>query len=118
MKDPREMVKAELDLWTARAEGLPASFHEMYGQSYCRVDTLDGTTAMVYEPSTSWAIAGQIMARQRYTVYPVDATGAEWVAEAQQNAAFHEVVRGRWGPEAICRLRVMEAKAAGLLPVE
>lgn len=109
-----ELDGALLDYWTARAEGFDAEVVQLYGWRYCRIDAY-GVGWRVYEPSGSALLAGDIMRRRLFTVYPLkeaDNHGIKrdtWLAEAQQNPIFHGLHRGESPWVAVCRLRVAEA---------
>jgi hypothetical protein len=111
---------ADLDYWTARAEGHTAELISMHGLSCCRIDVY-GVGYQVYQPTENWLLAGEIARRRHYTQYPRrDRTrggGAQWVwlVETQQNPNFHAQFVDPEPRIAICRLRVAEALAAHLL---
>ncbi len=111
-----ELNGAELDYWTALAEGHRAELRGMYGQKYCRIDVAyDGFH--VYAPTGNSAIAAEIAFKQAYTLYPhpcLNDRGTQetiWLAEAQMNRRFHGMHADVDPRVAICRLRVSEAIA-------
>lgn len=64
-------------------------------------------------------------ASDTYTLYPFDevsnkgvGTRRVWIAEAQMNSGFHDLCRDEKPLVAICRLRVAEAIAAGVIKLE
>jgi hypothetical protein len=112
-----KLVGAELDFWTAKAEGLDAELKSLYCQSYCKIAVHDSHGYVVYEPTQNSKLAAEIAFRQCYTLYPhpsLDDRGATrklWLAEAQWNKTFHGTYVDESPLVAICRLRVAEAIA-------
>ncbi|MGF6643130.1 phage protein NinX family protein [Paraburkholderia sp. GAS82] len=118
-----QLAGADLDYWTARAEGHIAELCGLHGLRYCRIDVYpDGH--QFYQPTENWLLAAAIAHRRRYTQYPRldrynDATHQwVWLAEAQQNSQFHGQFVDASPRVAICRLRVAEAIAEGSLNVD
>jgi hypothetical protein len=78
-----------------------------------------------YQPTQNPAITAPIQYRQRYTLYPLDEISSKgagtrrvWIAEAQMNPEFHDMYCDELPLVAVCRLRVAEAAAAGLIHFE
>lgn len=118
-----QLVGADLDYWTARAEGHQADLCALHGLRYCRVDVYpDGHK--FYQPSENWLLAAEISRRRRYTQYPRQDRTAEdsrqwvWLVEAQQSPQFQGQFVDVDPRVAICRLRVAEAIADGTLSID
>lgn len=117
-----ELKGAELDYWTARAEGLIAELRMMYGQSYCRIDVVPAGYS-IYEPTKNSQLAADIAFRCKYTLYPhpcLNEAGVQktiWLAEAQMNRRYHGMFTDESPQVAICRLRVAEKFAIGELEI-
>lgn len=116
--NPKDLKGAELDYWTALAEGYDAKLITMYSQSYCRID-IHGTGYAVYEPSVNTKLAADIAFKRLYTLYPhpcLNEMGVQkpiWLAEAQFNKRFHGMQTDESPHVAICRLCVEEELAEG-----
>ncbi|MBW0450858.1 phage protein NinX family protein [Paraburkholderia phenoliruptrix] len=116
-----DLIGAHLDCWVARAEGFRAEVIKANGMEYCRID-VETVGHQFYQPTQNPAITAPIQFRQRYTLYPLDETSSKgagtrriWIAEAQMNQDFHDMYRDEQPLVAICRLRVAEAVAAGVI---
>ncbi len=99
-----QLTGAQLDYWTAKAEGHSPELKHACGADYCLVGELE------YRPSDNWHIAAPIVERQMYVVYPVlrSERKLEWVAEAGLNPHFYGTFVDESPKVAICRLRVAE----------
>lgn len=118
------LTDAELDCWVARAEGFRAEVVKANGMEYCRID-VETVGHQFYQPTQNPVITAPIQFRQRYTLYPLDELSSKgagtrrvWIAEAQMNPDFHDMYRDELPLVAICRLRVAEAVAAGIIKPE
>ncbi|TGP43456.1 DUF2591 domain-containing protein [bacterium M00.F.Ca.ET.228.01.1.1] len=116
-----ELSGASLDCWVARAEGFRAEVVKANGIEYCRID-VETVGHQLYQATQNPAITAPIQFRQRYTLYPLDEISSKgagtrrvWIAEAQMNPEFHDLYRDEQPLVAICRLRVAEAVAAGVI---
>jgi hypothetical protein len=116
-----ELCGAALDCFVARAEGFRADVIKANGMEYCRID-VEAVGHQFYQPTQNPAITAPIQFRQRYTLYPLDEISSKgagtrrvWIAEAQMNPEFHDMYRDELPLVAICRLRVAEALAAGVI---
>lgn len=116
-----ELNGAQLDCWVARAEGFRAEVVKANGMEYCRID-VETIGHQFYQPTQNPAITSPIQFRQRYTLYPLDRLDGEagvparwWVAEAQMNPSFYDLYEDEQPLVAVCRLRVAEALAAGII---
>lgn len=116
-----ELSGAQLDCWVARAEGFRAEVVKANGMEYCRID-VETIGHQFYQPTQNPVITSPIQFRQRYTLYPLDELSSKgsgmrrvWIAEAQMNPDFHDLYRDELPLVAICRLRVAEAAAMGLI---
>jgi hypothetical protein len=118
-----ELSGALLDCWVARAEGFRAEVVKANGMEYCRID-VETIGHQFYQPTQNPVITSPIQFRQRYTLYPMDDRGFKnvvtrrlWIAEAQMNPDFHDLFRDELPLVAICRLRVAEAIAVGVIKI-
>ncbi|SDR18831.1 Protein of unknown function [Paraburkholderia fungorum] len=116
-----ELKGAALDCWVARAEGFNAELVKANGMEYCRID-VETVGHQFYQPTQNPNITSPILFRQRYTLYPLDEISSKgagtrrvWIAEAQMNPEFHDLYRDEQPMVAVCRLRVAEAIAAGIV---
>jgi hypothetical protein len=115
------LTGAELDCWVARAEGFRTEVVKANGMEYCRID-VETVGHQFYQPTQNPVITAPIQFRQRYTLYPLDRLDGEigvpqrfWIAEAQMNPDFYDLYSDEFPLVAICRLRVAEAVAAGII---
>lgn len=118
-----ELNGAQLDCWVARAEGFRAEVVRANGIEYCRID-VETVGHRFYQPTQNPTITAPIQFRQRYTLYPLDEISSKgagtrrvWIAEAQMNPEFHDMFRDEQPLVAVCRLRVAEAFAAGVIKI-
>ncbi|WP_174769796.1 phage protein NinX family protein [Paraburkholderia bonniea] len=106
---PVNLDLAWLDYRVARAEGYDAWVQAIGGVCVCVIDVY-GSGPQVYQPSGSWHLVGPVLARQRYTLYPLVPDGV-WIAEAQASTVFYGIERDASPLVAVCLLRVAEAAA-------
>jgi hypothetical protein len=117
-----QLTGADLDFWTARAEGHQAELMAKHGMRYCQIDVYP-TGHQFYQPTHNWLLAAAIAHARRYTQYPRLDRAADggavwvWIVEAQQNPQFHGQFVATDARFAICRLRVAEAAAEGALDI-
>ncbi|MFM0256085.1 hypothetical protein [Paraburkholderia sediminicola] len=118
-----ELNGAQLDCWVARAEGFRADVVKANGMEYCRVD-VETIGHQFYQPTQNPVITSPIQFRQHYTLYPLDEISSKgggtrrvWIAEAQMNPDFHDLFRDELPLVAVCRLRVAEAIATGVIKI-
>ncbi|NPT38570.1 phage protein NinX family protein [Paraburkholderia xenovorans] len=118
-----ELSGAQLDCWVARAEGFRAEVVKANGIEYCRID-VETVGHQFYQPTQNPVITAPIQFRQRYTLYPLDEISSKgagtlrvWIAEAQMNPEFHDMFRDEQPLVAMCRLRVAEAIASGVIKI-
>lgn len=124
-----ELSGPQLDCWVARAEGKCYTTNpRQWGNALINelgrlsIAKTSWDCARYFEPSSNWTHGGPILERQRYTLYPLDEIGSNgaptrrvWIAEAQMNPDFHDLYRDELPLVAICRLRVAEAIATGVI---
>jgi hypothetical protein len=119
-----ELSGAALDCWVARAEGFKAEVVKANGLEYCRID-VETVGHQFYQPTQNPTITAPIQFRQCYTLYPLDEISSKragtrrvWIAEAQMNPEFHDMYRDEQPMVAVCRLRVAEALATGVISLD
>lgn len=106
-----DLAGAQLDYWTAKAEGFDAQLLHACGMDYCRVD-IPYQDYIHYQPTHNWVEAGRILESRNYTLYPrfsgADSKAVIWLAEAQMTKDFAGMTTDESPLVAVCRLRVHE----------
>lgn len=117
------LVGSWLDYWMAVTECYEPRRVPVAGGAELRCQVLIPAGWVDYDANQNPMIAMPVMQRRRYTVYPraidpITCQRYEWMAEAQENPQFHEMMIGSTPMEAICRLRVLEAHSIGQITVK
>jgi hypothetical protein len=113
-----QLSGAQLDYWTARAEGMQAEVKRACGMDWCQID-VEHIGYLQYQPSENWHLTAPIAERGRYVTYPRyrEDGKLEWLAEAQLNPNYHGIMVDESPKVAICRLRVAEVFGEEFDPV-